>query len=53
MWGVQADSSWRKVMPKLEGEPAFEDMDKAERVEVFADYLRCGAGGAPSLSPKP
>lgn len=37
---LQADSSWRKVAPKLEGDPAYEELDKAERVEVFTDYIR-------------
>jgi pre-mRNA-processing factor 40 len=32
---LQVDSEWRKVSKKLEGEDAFEDLDKVERLEVF------------------
>ena len=36
----QASSTWRKVQGKLEGEEAYEAMDKVHRLEVFELYLR-------------
>lgn len=39
--GIKLDTPWRKLAPKLEGEPAHDDLDRADRVEVFADYIRC------------
>lgn len=38
---MQASSSWRKVQPRLEGEPAFEACDKVDRLEVFQAHLKC------------
>ena len=40
---VQATSSWRKVQPRLEGEPSFEACDKVDRLEVFQAHLKCVA----------
>ena len=37
----QADTPWRKVAAKLEGEPAYEELDKVDRVDVYAEYIRC------------
>ena len=37
----QIDSSWRKIQAKLEGEDEYENLDKADRVEVFGDHIRC------------
>jgi len=39
-------STWRKVAPKFEGEEAFEALEKIDRLEVFQQYIRCGAAGA-------
>ena len=41
--GIKLDTPWRKVAPKLEGEPAHDDLDRADRLEVFADYIRCAS----------
>ena len=49
---LQADSSWRKVAVKLEGEPAYEQLDKADRVEVFTDYIRQASPSALHLVPR-
>ena len=40
MVNMQADTPWRKVAAKLEGEPAYEELDKVDRVEVYAEYIR-------------
>ena len=32
---VQAGTEWRKAVKKLEGEDAFEALDKTDRLEVF------------------
>ena len=37
---AQASSMWRKVQGKLEGEEAYEDLDKMARLDVFAEYLK-------------
>ncbi len=37
---LQADTPWRKVAAKLEGEPAYEELDKVDRVDVYAEYIR-------------
>ncbi len=42
----QADTPWRKVAAKLEGEPAYEELDKVDRVEVYAEYIRCNSSQA-------
>lgn len=31
----QVTSEWRKVGPKLEGEPEYDALDKLERLEAF------------------
>lgn len=38
----QFGTEWRKVCSKLEGDAAFDDMDKVDRLEVFQV---CAAGG--------
>lgn len=38
---AQVTSTWRKVAPKFEGEEAFEDLEKIDRLEVFQQYIRC------------
>ena len=38
---MQADSQWRKVQVKLEGEDEYEALDKFDRLEVFQDHIRC------------
>ncbi|MEW5316690.1 MAG: hypothetical protein WDW38_008043 [Sanguina aurantia] len=38
--GIKATSEWRKVGKRLEGEEAFEELDKIERLEVFQEHLR-------------
>ena len=40
----QVSSEWRKVSKKLEGEEAYEALDKLERLEVFQVRV-LGAGG--------
>ena len=35
------DTQWRKAAPKLEGEDAYEALDKLDRLEVFQDYILC------------
>ena len=40
--GVQASSIWRKVQGKLEGEDAYEALDKIDRLEVYEEYMRWG-----------
>ncbi len=42
---AQVTSTWRKVAPKFEGEEAFEALEKIDRLEVFQQYIRCGAAG--------
>jgi len=37
--GIKMGSEWRKAMPKLEGEPEFETLDKMERLEGFQLYM--------------
>ena len=36
----QVDTPWRKAMTKLEGDPAFEALDKIDRLEVFQEYIK-------------
>ena len=40
---AQVTSTWRKVAPKFEGEEAFEDLEKIDRLEVFQQYIRCAS----------
>ena len=40
---AQVTSTWRKVAPKFEGEDAYEALEKIDRLEVFQQYIRCGA----------
>ena len=37
----QVDTQWRKAAPKLEGEDAYEALDKLDRLEVFQDHILC------------
>ncbi|KAJ9533372.1 hypothetical protein QJQ45_026392 [Haematococcus lacustris] len=37
--GVKVGSEWRRVGPKLEGEPEHEALDKLERLEAFQAYM--------------
>lgn len=39
MWSVQVDTPWRKAVTKLEGEEAYEDLNKLDRLEVFQEYI--------------
>lgn len=38
---LQVDTPWRKAVTKLEGDPAYEALDKIDRLEVFQDYIKC------------
>lgn len=38
---LQVDTPWRKAVTKLEGDPAFEALDKIDRLEVFQEYIKC------------
>jgi hypothetical protein len=33
--GLKASSQWRKIAPRLEGDPAFDELDKPERLRLF------------------
>ena len=44
---AQVTSTWRKVAPKFEGEEAFEDLAKIDRLEVFQQYIRCAPRDLP------
>lgn len=37
----QVDTPWRKAVTKLEGDPAYEALDKIDRLEVFQEYIKC------------
>lgn len=37
---IKVDTPWRKAVTKLEGDPAYEALDKIDRLEVFQDYIK-------------
>lgn len=36
----QVDTPWRKASGKLEGDSAYEALDKLDRIEVYQEYIR-------------
>lgn len=35
------DTPWRKAVTKMEGDAAYEALDKIDRLEVFQEYIKC------------
>jgi hypothetical protein len=42
---AQVDTQWRKAAPRLEGEDAYEALDKLDRLEVYQEYILCALSG--------
>ncbi len=39
--GIKWDTPYRKAVVKLEGDSAYEECDKSDRLDVFQEYVRC------------
>jgi len=37
---IKVDTPWRKASGKLEGDPAYEALDRLDRIEVYQEYIK-------------